>query len=234
MQPLRRSAKAVAALKGALWVSMLLSSSSGVMAQNPWSSVMYGTDGTLLGARGRETGAAPIRLDFEESRKGATLLAVTRYGRGDDDVTIRRNYGTPGMLGVEYATGAQTISLTAHQTSASGELLIVYELPYEEAFSVWADSKGEIRSGDIRELMEALRKPGAVPDLVRRYVEDRRPLRAHLPGVGEEVLLGPERRACEGDRLDFCAAECAWECAHAICEMCRAVCHVGLRIACGP
>lgn len=233
MQRHPRFAQALVTLQVLLVATAAFAGTPVAVAQGPWNSVIYGADGGLLGARGREADHTPLRLDLARRSTAAGLLAVTRYGRGKDEVTIRRSYEAPETLRVQYEAGPMRLTLAAHQVNAGRETLLVYGLADGQVFSVWTSATGEILSGDVKALARALDEAGAVPELMRRYEEDRRPLRRHLPASGDEIFLAPERKGCDLDGGEYCGVECTWECRNAMCDMCLAVCRAGHRIACG-
>jgi len=203
------------------------------VARSPWNSVIYGPDGTLLGARGHVADSTLLKLDLERRETAAGILMETRYGRGAENMTIRRSYEAPETLKVSYQAGTGELTLAAHRLKAGGETLLVYGLADGQVFSIWADEAGEVLGGDPKGLARELREEGTVPDLARRYEKDRRPLRSHLPTAGDEILLVPKGSECEVDRSEWCSVQCTWECRHTMCAMCLAVCRAGHEIACG-
>ena len=203
------------------------------LARSPWSSVIYGADGGLLGAAGHVGDRTILKLDLERHETATGLRAETRYERGAEEMTIRRSYEAPETLKVSYRTGSAELTLAAHRLKAGGQTLLVYGLADGQVFSIWADEAGDVLGGDPKGLARELQEEGTVPDLARRYEEDRRPLRNHLPTAGDEVLLRPKGRACDMDRSEYCSVQCTWECRHTMCTMCLAMCRAGHEITCG-
>ena len=201
--------------------------------ENPWDQVIYGSEGEVLAAHGRDSAGQRLVLTVATVEIGSRLIATTTYVRGKDTLRIERTYDPILGLEVTYSSGAERLLLTVRPETESGERSAVYTFPDGRVFPVVVDAEGNILQGNVRALREIVDAPGRIQALYRQYRKDADRLGGSVPEAGKAFMWRVPDAWCLDECATGCADQCRWECLSVLaCGICKDACMLGCYIGC--
>lgn len=203
-----------------------------VPSEDPWREVVYDNDGRLLAASGFDGPGTPVSLSTSSASQNDRHVSTTVYHYGQRALSIQRTIEGSTGFDMVYETNGERLVVSFALDDLTGETLVVYRMPDGRVYPLWLAGNGEVLSGDVRGLREALREPMEVTRLLRAFARQKAPFDGELPFAGENLLL--PLVTCEDACAEGCNLQCALECAFGLipCHICNVACAVGCVIGC--